>query len=311
MKNPMNVAASVRQRLSNVQAQTGRDYQGLMIQYALERLLYRLSVSPYCDRFLVKGAMLFTVWNGSPHRMTRDLDLLGFGDPDIGRIEGIFRELATLSLADDGVVFDSNSVQGSEIRAEALYSGIRIKMGAKLASARLDLQIDVGFGDDFMGKPDEISLPTLLLEMPVPHLKAYRRETVLAEKLEAMVKLDLINTRLKDYYDCWFLGKNFDFDGQDLSSSIAATFARRKTPLPQEIPRGLTEAYWSDPPRIAAWNAFWRKAGTGTERPKLETVVCFIAVFLGPPLLSAAQSETFVQSWQTAGPWSEALLVSS
>lgn len=297
-----NVAASVRQRLSIVQGATGRDYQGLMIQYALERLLYRLSISRHRDLFLVKGAMLFTIWNGSPHRMTRDLDLLGFGDPSISGLEKIFKELAVHAAEDDGIVFDDTSVKGAEIRAEARYTGVRIEMLAGLDSARLALQIDVGFGDDYQGRPEEAVLPSLL-DMPAPVLRTYRRETVLAEKLEAIVLLGLQNTRLKDYYDLWFLGHNFAFEGEELSAAIAATFTRRKTRLPPEIPRGLTETYWSDSARIAAWNGFWKKAGTGTDRPPLETVVLFVAGFLGPPLLAASRSEAFNVSWAAGGPW--------
>jgi predicted nucleotidyltransferase component of viral defense system len=298
----VNVAASVRQHLLAIHRSTGRDYQGLMIQYALERLLYRLSVSTHRDHFLVKGAMLFTIWNGSPHRMTRDLDLLGSGDPDIGRLEAVFKDLARIPVEDDGIAFERDSVRGAEIRAEARYSGVRIEMLARLDSARLPLQIDVGFGDDFLGKTDEVALPSLL-GMPAPQIKTYRRETVLAEKLEAIAQLGLLNSRLKDYYDCWFLGLNFGFDGEELSKSIAATFRRRKTILSTDLPRGLTQAYWSDPSRILAWNAFWKKAGTGGERPRLEDVVGFIAEFLAPPLLAAARSESFKRSWSPGGPW--------
>jgi predicted nucleotidyltransferase component of viral defense system len=304
-KRPLvNVAASVRQRLSAIQGKTGRDYQGLMVQYALERLLYRLSVSPHRDHFLVKGAMLFTIWNGSPHRMTRDLDLLGSGDPDIGRLVSIFKDLASLPVEDDGVAFDPDTVRGKDIRAEARYSGCRIEMLARLDSARLQLQIDIGFGDDYLDKADEVTLPSLL-GMPAPQFKAYRRETVLAEKLEAMVQLGLLNSRLKDYYDCWFLGRNFPFDGEELSQSIAATFKRRATPLSPDLPRGLGKDYWSDPSRIAAWKAFWKKAGTGEEQPELEHVAGFIAEFLGPPLLAAARSESFAHFWPTGGPWAD------
>jgi predicted nucleotidyltransferase component of viral defense system len=302
-KRPVtNVAASVRARLSTVQSQTGRDYQGLMIQYALERLLYRLSVSRFRDRFIVKGAMLFTIWNGSPHRMTRDLDLLGFGDPSIQELENIFKELADFPVDDDGIFFDSNTIRGADIRAEARYTGVRIEMIAKLDSARLALQIDIGFGDDFQDRPDDVSLPSLL-DMEAPLLRAYRRETVLAEKLEAVVQLGLQNSRLKDYFDFWFLGQNFRFEGSELTSSITATFTRRMTILPLEMPRGLTESYWSDPARIAAWNGFWNKTGIVTDKPDLETVVRFVADFLGPPLLAAGRNKTLKLTWPTGGPW--------
>lgn len=148
-KRPLtNVAASVRARLSVLRQESGRDYQGLMVQYALERLLYRLSVSSHRERFLLKGAMLFTVWQGAPHRMTRDLDLLGFGDASVESLVGVFQEICAQAVEDDGMVFEASSVKGSGIRAQALYVGLRVTLTALLDSARLPLQIDVGFGDD-------------------------------------------------------------------------------------------------------------------------------------------------------------------
>jgi len=304
MKNrPLkNVAASVRERLSMLRRESGRDYQGLMVQYALERLLYRLSVSPYRERFLLKGAILFTIWQGAPHRMTRDLDLLGFGEASIETLVRVFREICTHSVDDDGVIFDAASVKGGEIRAEALYVGVRITLTALLDSARLPLQIDVGFGDDFRGIPDEVTMPSLL-GMPAARIRAYRRETVIAEKLEAMVTLGLQNSRLKDYFDLWFLGHRFPFDGEALAVSIKGTFARRQTKVPAGLPRGLTAQYSSDPARLAAWNGFWRKTGISGEKPSLEAVVQFIAEFLGPVLHAVQSDGEFHGTWPSSGPW--------
>ena len=305
MKKPLkNIAASVRDRLSAIQRQSGRDYQGLMVQYALERLLYRLSVSAYRDRFLLKGAMLFTIWQGAPHRMTRDLDLLGFGDPSIASLEAIFRELCTLVIDDDGLTLDAATVKGSEIRAEALYVGVRLILLAHIGSAKFPLQIDVDFGDDFLGIPEEVTMPSLL-DMPEAHLRAYRRETVISEKLEAVVTLGLQNSRLKDYFDFWFLGHRFAFEGDVLASSITGTFSRRGTRLPSTLPRGLSAEYSSDPARVAAWDAFWRKAGSREENPSLAIVVQFVAIFLGPPISAANRGEQFKESWRPGGPWRE------
>lgn len=296
------MAASVRDRLITIQRQSGRDYQGLMVQYALERLLYRLSVSAHRERFLLKGAMLFTIWQGAPHRMTRDLDLLGFGDPSIADLEAVFRELCTLHVEDDGLTLDAVSVKGSEIRAESLYVGVRLVVMAHLGTARFPLQIDVGFGDDFLGIPEEVSMPSLL-DMPEAQLRAYRRETVIAEKLEAVVILGLQNSRLKDYFDFWFLGHRFTFDGEVLASSITGTFSRRGTLVPSTLPRGLSKEYSSDPARVTAWDAFWRKTGSQEEKPSLEMVVEFIATFLGPALIAANRNEHFKGNWHPGGPW--------
>ncbi|RYD34475.1 MAG: nucleotidyl transferase AbiEii/AbiGii toxin family protein [Verrucomicrobiaceae bacterium] len=304
-KRPLkNVAASVRERLSMLRRESGRDYQGLMIQYALERLLHRLSVSSHRERFLLKGAMLFTIWQGAPHRMTRDLDLLGLGDASIGTLVEVFRGICVQSVQDDGMIFDAASVKGTEIRAEARYVGVRITLTALLDSARLPLQIDVGFGDDFRGVPDEVTMPSLL-DMPAPQLRAYRRETVIAEKFEAMVTLGLQNSRLKDYFDLWFLGHRFAFDGAVLAASVVGTFARRQTRLPEGIPRGLTSQYSSDPAHLTAWNSFWRKTGIKEEKPSLEAVVQFIVEFLGPVIQAAGSSGKFRGTWAPGGPWQD------
>lgn len=205
-----HVAASVRDRLLNLHRQSGTEYLRLMNQYALERMLYRLSVSEHRDGFLLKGAMLFTVWQGAPHRMTKDLDLLGFGDPGVAGLIEKFRSLCALDVPDDGVVFDAGSVTGSEIREDASYPGVRIILKGSLGAARLELQIDIGFGDECRD-PEKVEVLSLL-DMEAPRLRAYRRETVIAEKLEAISQLGLRNTRLKDYFDLWFLGTRFGFD---------------------------------------------------------------------------------------------------
>ncbi|MFT3990706.1 MAG: nucleotidyl transferase AbiEii/AbiGii toxin family protein [Luteolibacter sp.] len=296
-----NVSASVRDRLLKLHRDSGIGYQRLLNQHALERLLYRLSVSPARNVFLLKGAMLFTVWQGSPHRMTRDLDLLGFGDPDAERLAGVFRELCAVDVAEDGIVFDPASVQCGEIREAARYPGVRITMRATMGTARLNLQIDIGFGDH-CSDPEEIEVPSLL-GMPPPHLRAYRRETVVAEKLEAIHLLGLQNTRLKDYFDLWFLARHFHFDGKSLAAAIAATFQRRGTEFSPGLPRGLREDFWSDSRHVAEWKAFWKKAGPGGECPSLEETIRFISDFAGLPLREAAESSGWEESWEPGGPW--------
>jgi hypothetical protein len=296
-----NVSASVRDRLLNLHRSSGTEYQRLMNQYALERLLYRLSVSEHRNGFLLKGAMLFTVWEGAPHRMTKDLDLLGFGDPGVDNLIGTFRSLCVQPVDDDGLSFDADSVEGGAIRESANYPGVRISMKAMMGGARVNLQIDIGFGDDCRD-PEEVEVPSLL-GMPAPQMRAYRRETVVAEKLEAINLLGLQNTRIKDYFDLWFLGNRFDFEEATLAGAIAATFARRRSGFPAGLPRGLTEAFWNDLRQIAAWKAFWKKAGLGTDMPALEETVRFIGDFVALPLQAAANAEIGAGKWRKGGPW--------
>ncbi len=297
-----NVSASIRDRLLNLHRSSGTEYQRLMNQYALERLLYRLSVSEHRDGFLLKGAMLFTVWEGAPHRMTKDLDLLGFGDPGVAGLIEKFRGLCAMAVADDGLAFDAASVQGGEIREAASYPGVRITMKAMMGAARINLQIDIGFGDDCR-EPEVVVVPSLL-GMPAPQLRAYRRETVVAEKLEAITLLGLQNTRLKDYFDLWFLGSRFDFDGAALAAAITATFTRRGSKFAAGLPRGLSEEFWNDPRQIAGWKAFWKKAGLTIDMPSLAEVTQFIADFAGPPLREAAVPGGWTGRWGKGGPWS-------
>lgn len=188
---PKDLGASVRQRLLNLAKQRGEDFTFVLVRYALERLLVRVSQSAYGDQFILKGAMLFPLWSGSPHRATKDLDLLGRVQPDLPLLESIFREIAALQ-SDDGITFLADSVKASEIRQEAIYDGVRITLQAHLAAARLPLQVDVGFGDAVTPPPEAIEYPTLL-SMPRSRLLAYPREAVVAEKFHAMVDLGLAN----------------------------------------------------------------------------------------------------------------------
>lgn len=296
-----NVAASVQERLKQLHRNGGEDYSQLLNRYVLERLLYRLSLSKYRDRFVLKGAILFLVWHGSPHRLTRDLDLLGFGASSIEALEAIFCEICAVAVEDDGVLFDVTTVKGEQIQAQEAYVGVRILLRATIARSIIPVQIDIGFGDDYAVEPVEIKM-TCLLDMPPAHLKAYRQETAIAEKFEALVGFGRLNSRMKDYYDFWFLGHHFDFAGQDIADSIRATFARRDKPLPKEIPVGLTEAF-SDPAKMIVWRNFWKKSVKLEPIPSLAEVTGYAASFLWPPASAAAKGEPFTKTWQSSGPW--------
>ena len=251
-----NLAASVHARLAQLRAKTGEDYNVLLVRFTLERLRYRLARARHRDQFLLKGAMLFAVWDSALHRATRDLDLLGFGQPTPERLTEVFRELCGIEVEADGVVYDPRSVTCEDIRAQDEYAGIRVKLRATIGNAVVPVQVDVGFGDALPVAPEEITFP-VLLDMTAPKLRAYARETVVAEKLEAIVKLGMLNSRFKDYFDLHYLAQRFPFDGELLAKSIAATFERRGTALPTGLPAGLTPTFSSDPAKIRGWQAFW------------------------------------------------------
>lgn len=294
------VAASVRARLRNL-AERGEEFSRVLERYAIERLLFRLASSPYRDRFVLKGAALFMAWSRSPHRPTRDIDLLGFGANDLDTLAATMRAIATLPVVDDGLAFPVEAIQCSPIKVGQRYEGVRVVMLALLERTRVRLQIDVGFGDT-MVPPAEEGTFAPLLDLPAPVLKLYPRETVLAEKLHAVVELGTFNTRLKDFYDFWALAHGFDFDGELLGRALAATFNKRATPLPLEPPTGLQPAFAADPLKQQQWMAFLRKSGLAPL--DLATDVLPIArALLLPPAHAAARGESFTARWPRGGPW--------
>jgi predicted nucleotidyltransferase component of viral defense system len=250
---PRHTGASVRQRLLNLVRTRGQPMELLLTRYALERLLHRLSLSPHRERFVLKGAMLVATWFDEPHRATRDVDLLGFGDPAPDVLLAYFRNVMAIEL-DDGVSFDGNGLRIEAIREELEYGGSRLRTTARLAGARIPITVDIGFGDAVEPGVEDIDLP-VLLDMPSPHLRAYPPETVIAEKFHAMVALGRANSRMKDYYDVWMLTSTFELDPMRLRQAVAA-FARRKTAIPVMVPDGLSEAFASDPGKQRQWAAF-------------------------------------------------------
>ena len=253
---PRNIGASVRQRLLNLAHARGQPMELLLTQYALERLLHRLSLSPHRERFVLKGAMLLATWFDEPHRATRDVDLLGFGDAAEDALLATFREIMAVEL-DDGVSFDVNGLRIEAIREEVEYGGSRLRTTAALAGARIPITVDIGFGDAVEPGVEDIDLP-VLLDMPLPHLRAYPPETVIAEKFHAMVALGRANSRMKDYYDVWMLTSAFEIEPVRLRRAIVATFARRSTVIPAEVPDGLSEAFATDLGKQRQWDAFAR-----------------------------------------------------
>jgi len=303
-KRGKNTAASVRDQLLALARERGEDFQLILTHYGLERLLYRLSKSDYRDRLILKGAMLFMLWSDQPHRPTRDVDFLGIGDSSEDALQAIFRDLCVIPVKDDGLAFLTDSVQVERIRDELEYGGLRVKLFGSLASARIRIQADIGFGDDMTPEPREIEYPTMLGH-PAPILNVYPRESVVAEKYQALVNLGMANSRMKDFYDIWFIAREFDFDGRALSVAIRNTFSRRRTPLPKHTPPGLCPEFYEDAHKKTQWNAFLRK-GTITpplSLPSLSIVCLFLQTFLLPPTQALIQDKDFESAWQPGGPW--------
>lgn len=300
MSGPRNLAASVRARLLNKARASGVDFNLLLTRYALERMLFRLSASGLRSQFLLKGALLFDLWFDEPHRPTHDADLLGFGSSEIPHLEQVFREVSQMAC-EDGIVFLADTVKAAEIRKEANYAGVRLTLVGLLDGARCPVQIDVGFGDSVVPGPEEAEYPAILDDMPKAQLRVYPRDTVVAEKLEAMASLGMLNTRLKDYFDLWVLARHSDFDGSVLGRAIAATFERRGTALPTGLPLGLSDEFASDTQKTRQWQAFLRK--NDLQALPLPEVIAALRLFLQPLLAALAKGEPFRSQWRAGAAW--------
>lgn len=301
-KTPANISASVRQKLLNLARERNDEFQLVLVRYGVERLLYRLSILPHAKQFVLKGAMLFQLWTGQPHRSTLDVDLLGTGDDDVERFVKLFKDVCSQVVEDDGLVFDPNSVTGGLIREEQRYGGIRLQLVALLGNARIPIQVDVGFGDAITPKAEQIEYPTLLGQS-APILRAYPKETTVAEKYEAMVSLGIANSRMKDFYDLWVLARDFEFKGDILSRAIRATFKRRKTELPKIIPLALTDEFAADKSKQMQWVAFVRRGRLVVDAPKFEQIISMLRLFLWPPTTTNDGGKNFGGRWQPGGPW--------
>lgn len=301
-KRGKNTATSVRNRLLELARNRGEDFQLILTRYGLERLLYRLSQSEYCDRFILKGAMLFTLWSLQAHRPTHDVDFLSFGDSDEATLQETFRNLCRVPVENDGLVFLADSVRVELIREASEYGGIRVTLLGDLAGARIPIQADIGFGDAVTPEPEQIKYPTLL-EYPSPRLKAYPRETVVAEKYQALVNLGIANSRMKDFYDLFIMAHQFNFDGLTLPKAIQNTFVRRQTPLPTQTPTGLSSTFYRDKQKNLQWNAFLQKGRLLSTSPSLEEVCCLLEIFLMPATQALKNNQPFTGRWQPGGPW--------
>lgn len=293
---------SVQTRLVHRARSLGIDPNVLLSRYAAERLLHRLSRSPHGERFVLKGALMLLVWLGETIRPTRDADLLGSGALDDESLRALFHELCVLPVEPDGLEFDVSTLRIAPIRPRDAYGGRRLELIARMGSARLRVQVDVGIGDAVFPDPEWIEYPSLL-DLPRPKLRAYRRETAVSEKLHAMVELDSRNSRMRDFFDVHALAAASDFQGAVLGRAIALTFARRGTPVPAELPLALTSEFARLPGKSSQWQGFLRRLSGTPAPPDLATVIDAVADFAGPVLLATGRRQPFEHSWRPGGPW--------
>ncbi|MEK7331680.1 MAG: nucleotidyl transferase AbiEii/AbiGii toxin family protein [Candidatus Eisenbacteria bacterium] len=295
-------AAELRKQLLRLARERREDFQVVLSRYGVERLLYRLSRTPHGEAFILKGAMLVGTWAEVPHRTTRDVDFLGLGEPSPSQLSNIFREVAIVEGGDDAIVFDPKTVRVDDIREEDRYGGLRVRMTADFGGAVVHVQMDVGFGDAVVPAAEWIDYPTLL-GLPAPRVRAYTRYTVISEKLEAIVSLGLVNSRMKDFYDLWVLSMEFEFDGELLGRAIRATFERRGTEIPAEVPPALGDEFAGDTEKQQQWRAFVTRSQLRHSEAKFGQVIRDVRDFVTPVLTALAAGDTSPRRWAPKGPW--------
>ena len=285
-ENPVNIAASITAKLHNLARQHGWNYNYLLLRYANERFLYRLSISPYADNFVLKGSSLFIVWqNGNAYRHTMDADFLCFGRSDDEYLKKVFSEICDIdSSGSDGMRYEAESVSVEPIRIENEYGGVCIAVNAFLGNARLRLQFDIGIGDAVTPEPEKMSYP-VLLNGAVPVLRTYPKATVIAEKTHAMVIRGEQNSRMKDFADLYTISEEFEFDYQILRLAMVKTFERRSTPVPVACPDCFSETFSMSEMKQIQWSAFLRKNSLNQLPANFPLIIKRLSDFLLPVLL--------------------------
>lgn len=301
-KEITNLTASIRARLQNKANDTGRPFAEVLQYYGIERFLYRFSKSKYKDKFILKGALMFGVWNVPERRTTIDIDFLGRFDNQAIEIEKAMKDVCGADVEADGLAFDANTVTAQKIKEDADYQGVRVKFTGFLERSRISMQIDVGFGDAVYPKPKMIDYP-VILDLPKPRLKGYAPETVVSEKFEAMVQLGLLNSRMKDFYDIWLMMRQFDFEGPELAKALKRTFDHRKTSFPQGKQLFAEEIYDENSDRQMLWKTFLKKGNIKHAPDKLSIIAKDIEEFLRKPLEAINRGEDFKGWWKAPGPW--------
>ncbi len=296
-----NLPASVRQRLTNAAKETNRPFQEMLQYFAMERLLYRLAQSRHADKLILKGALMFTAWGGPSSRPTKDIDFLARMENKVETIVAVIREVCQQEVEPDGLFFDSDSVIGVAIKEDADYSGVRVTFLVNLQNARVSMQIDMGF-HDIVTPAATITQYPCLLDFPPPQILGYPRETVVAEKFEAMTKLGLLNSRMKDFYDLWILLKRFNFAGITLATAIRRTFTHRNTAVVGQ-PTALLSLFGGDAAKQTQWQGFLRKTKLNDAPKSLQDIINDLVPFLVPVAEAVEAGFSFDRVWIAPGPW--------
>jgi len=299
-KRPVNIAASVRQRLLDKARIDKRPFNELLQYFVMERFLYRLSRSNHADKFVLKGALMLRAWQAPLFRPTMDIDMLARQTSnEVKQIVDLIKNVCQVVVDSDGIEFDSESVRGENIVEDADYEGVRVLFVGKLDTVKIRMQVDIGFGDVVVPGPQETILPTML-DFPPPCIACYSRESSIAEKFEAMVKLDELNSRMKDFYDIWLLVRQFDFYSPHVQDAVASTLNNRGTDLPNVI-TAFTNTFIHA--KSTQWGAFRKKLDIDTVPMEFAEVNGLIQEFLGP-ILDGIRTQTSVKStWTAPGPW--------
>ena len=296
-----NVAASVRARLMNLSRASDRPFQEVLQYYGLERFLYRFAQTSHSDAFVLKGALMLRVWGTPQSRPTRDIDFLAYGDNSVEILEQIIRKACETDVEDDGLSFDSGSIEGMRMKEDAEYEGVRVKFNGFLERARIPMQIDIGFGDVVYPGASEALYPTLL-DHPAPNLRLYPRETVVAEKFQAMVVLGRLNSRMKDFFDLWMIARQFDFQGNELATAVRKTFYNRNTDIDAD-PVALTSSFTADEKTEMQWKAFIKRMRIEHHPGSLDEIREPLRQFLIPIAETLVAGETFEAKWIAPGGW--------
>jgi hypothetical protein len=300
-KGITNIAGSVHQLLLNKAKESFRPFNEILQYFAIERFIYRLSKSPHADQFILKGALMFSAWCGPASRPTMDIDLLGKIDNRLDTIIAVMKDTCLTDVEPDGMSFNADTVDAVRITEDAEYEGVRVRVRGSLGKARVSIQIDIGFGDVIVPNADSVSYPAIL-DFPAPELRGYTMESTIAEKFQAMARLGILNSRLKDFYDIWFLSRSFDFKGGILAKAIEKTFERRNTLVKLDAAI-FNPSFGRNKDKDIQWRSFLSKAKLTGAPASFEEAVSAVMLFLEPIAAAIAERKAFDRIWTAPGPW--------